>query len=122
MRHQAYHKAAKATTRGASWLGAGAAGRLMTKYRSEHPIRRLIFVYTVDEATGQLRWAGQESTRGETPRSFAIDPSGTFLLVANQDSDMVASFRIDSHTGMLRYLQRVEVPKPVCLKFRAAVE
>ena len=79
-----------------------------------------IVIYAVDEATGQLTRVGQESTRGKTPRSFVIDPSGTFLLVANQDSDMVASFRIDSQTGLLQYLQRIEVPEPVCLKFRAA--
>jgi 6-phosphogluconolactonase len=80
-----------------------------------------IAIYAADAATGRLMWVGQESTRGATPRSFAIDPSGMFLLVANQDSDMVASFRIDAHTGMLRYLQRVAVPKPVCLKFRAVL-
>ena len=81
-----------------------------------------IAIYTVDAATGQLMWVGQESSRGAMPRSFAIDPSGMFLLVANQDSDMVASFRIDLHTGTLRYLQRIAVPKPACLKFRAALE
>jgi 6-phosphogluconolactonase len=77
-----------------------------------------IAMFAADEASGTLTWLGHASTRGETPRSFAIDPAGAFLLAANQDSDTVASFRIDAQSGMLQYLQSIAVPKPVCLTFR----
>jgi 6-phosphogluconolactonase len=53
-----------------------------------------------------------------TPRNFAIDPSGAFLLVANQKSDNIVVFRIDQRTGRLTSTGDIaEVPSPVCLKF-----
>jgi 6-phosphogluconolactonase len=47
-----------------------------------------------------------------------IDPTGKFLLVANQKSDSIVSFHIDAITGRLKATGHVaEVPAPVCLKF-----
>lgn len=77
-----------------------------------------IAIFAVDDSTGMLTLVGLESTRGKTPRSFVIDPSGTFLLVANQDSGTVTGFRIDAQAGTLGYLYSVTVPNPVCLKIR----
>jgi len=55
-----------------------------------------------------------------TPRNFAIDPSGEFLLVANQKSDNIVVFRLDQKTGRLNWTgHEVQVPSPVCLKFTA---
>lgn len=77
-----------------------------------------IVIFAIDEATGRLTLVGLESNQGGTPRNFVIDPTGAFLLVANQDGNTIIVFRIDSQTGRLGYLQSVNVPKPVCLKFR----
>jgi 6-phosphogluconolactonase len=67
---------------------------------------------------GGLSPIGHESTRGMTPRNFAIDPTGAFLLVANQKSDNIVVFRLDQRTGRLSSTgQTAEVPSPVCLKF-----
>jgi 6-phosphogluconolactonase len=53
-----------------------------------------------------------------TPRNFAIDPTGAFLLVANQKSDSIVVFRLDQRTGRLTATgQAAQVPSPVCLKF-----
>ena len=72
---------------------------------------------SVNEATGTLSYIGCESTPGETPRNFAIDPTGAYLLAANQDSDTIVAFRIDQETGILEPTgQSIEVPTPVCLK------
>jgi 6-phosphogluconolactonase len=76
-----------------------------------------LVIFAVEAGTGLLRLVGHEPTRGKTPRFFGLDPSGEFLLAANQDSDTVVSFRIDTHTGCLNYLQHIDVPKPVCVKF-----
>jgi 6-phosphogluconolactonase len=76
-----------------------------------------IAIFALD-ARGGLATVGQESTRGMIPRNFAIDPMGTFLLVANQKSDNIVVFRRDRDTGRLRFTGQVaEVPSPVCLKF-----
>lgn len=38
---------------------------------------------------------------GKTPRSFTIDPTGQWMLVANQDSDNIVVYKIDKHSGKL---------------------
>ena len=58
-------------------------------------------VVAVDEGTGKLTFVGRESTQGETPRGFVIDPTGTFLLAANQNTDNIVTFRVDEATGKL---------------------
>jgi 6-phosphogluconolactonase len=61
---------------------------------------------------------GHQSTLGETPRNFAIDPSGRYLIVANQNSDSLIVFRLDDRTGMLADIgKRVEIGTPMCVKF-----
>ena len=74
-------------------------------------------IYAVDAETGQLALVGHESTRGGGPRTFIIDPTGTLLLVANQDTDTVVTFWIDPASGTLRATGCVAaVPTPVCLQ------
>ncbi|HUI40374.1 MAG TPA: lactonase family protein [Terriglobia bacterium] len=53
--------------------------------------------------TGALRFAGEEWTRGDYPRSFNIDPSGNFLTSCNQRADAITSFRIHRDTGSLAF-------------------
>src|SRR5438477_4296704 len=77
-----------------------------------------IAIFKIDMLTGALTAMGHESTRGLTPRNFAIDPTGAFLLVANQKSDNIIVFRLDQKTGGLSSTGTVVlVPSPVCLKF-----
>ena len=65
-----------------------------------------------------LTAAGFEPTQGKTPRSFSIDPSGRYLLAANQNSDSVVVFRIDEESGKLTPTgTTVNVPSPVCVEF-----
>lgn len=77
-----------------------------------------IAVFTINQETGRLSLTGSQSSKGRTPRSFVIDPSGRFLLVANQDTDNVVTFKIDPVTGMLTDPDiQTKVHTPVCLKF-----
>ncbi|MEQ1505721.1 MAG: lactonase family protein [Myxococcota bacterium] len=65
-----------------------------------------VVVFDVDPVTGDLSLVGHVPTGGDWPRHFSIDPlrpngtGGELLLVANQRSDTVVSFRIDPVTGM----------------------
>ena len=52
---------------------------------------------------GELKYIGEEWTRGNYPRSFSFDPSGRFLYCCNQRSDNVAVFQVDAKTGGLRF-------------------
>ena len=77
-----------------------------------------LVVYAVDSATGKLTHIENVSTRGKTPRHFALDPTGTWLLAENQDSNTVAVFRVDPATGRLTPTgPLVTVPAPVCAVF-----
>jgi 6-phosphogluconolactonase len=61
---------------------------------------------------------GCTSTRGDWPRNFAIDPSGQYLLAANQRSNNIISFRINQETGALSPAgYSIEISQPVCIKF-----
>lgn len=65
---------------------------------------------------GTLTARGHTDTQGKTPRDFAIDPTGTFLIVGNQDTDTVVTFRINKETGDLEPTGQVaNVPNPVCI-------
>jgi 6-phosphogluconolactonase len=77
-----------------------------------------IAVFAVDAETGKLTPAGHQGSGIKVPRNFGIDPTGQFLLVANQDGDSILVFRIDPQTGALEATgEKVDVPKPVCVKF-----
>jgi 6-phosphogluconolactonase len=77
-----------------------------------------IVVYAIDEKTGRLTYVENQSTRGKTPRHFALDPTGTWLLAENQDSGNVSVFRIDQKSGRLTPTgPLVNVPAPVCAVF-----
>lgn len=43
-----------------------------------------IAAFKINPLNGELTFLAHESTGGKTPRNFAIDPTGGFLLVANQ--------------------------------------
>ena len=78
----------------------------------------LVF-YRIDKK-GTLEYAGRQQTMGKSPRNFVIDPTGNFLLVANQDSDEIIIFKRDQKTGSLTPTgEKIQVNKPVCLKFTA---
>jgi 6-phosphogluconolactonase len=77
-----------------------------------------VAVFEVDQQTGRLTARGQQSTLGQTPRNFAIDPTGRWLLAENQKSNSVVVFAIDAGSGALRETgHRLEVPSPVCIRF-----
>lgn len=77
-----------------------------------------IVIYAVNAADGKLTLVGRQSSLGKTPREFAIDPSGKWLIVGNQDSDSVFVFRRDIASGRLEpNPARIRIDKPVDFKF-----
>lgn len=77
-----------------------------------------VAVFSVAESTGALMLDQVVSTEGDWPRNFSLDPSGRWLLVANQRSDSVVVFGRDPDNGRLTPTrQRIAIPSPVCLRF-----
>jgi 6-phosphogluconolactonase len=80
-----------------------------------------ISVFSINQETGELTFVDRRATNGKAPRNFVIDPTGTFLIVANQNSDAVYVYRLDKTTGkMLGIVYKIDIGNPVCLKFAAA--
>lgn len=78
-------------------------------------------VFSVD-ATGALEFEQAVSTEGDWPRNFSLDPTGRWLLVANQRSDSIVVFARDPDSGRLTpTTQRIAIPSPVCLRFKTRV-
>lgn len=77
-----------------------------------------IAAFRIDPNSGKLTPVGHVSTQGKAPRSFGIDPSGTWLLVGNQDTSNVVVFRINPETGELTPSGvSASVPTPVSFAF-----
>lgn len=57
-----------------------------------------IIVHSIEES-GRLKFENWFSIKGKTPRDFAIDPTGQWLLVANQDTNSIVPFRLDPESG-----------------------
>lgn len=69
-----------------------------TLYASERTSSTLSS-FRVDAATGQLQLLGQVPTE-KTPRGFAVDSAGRFLIAAGQESHSVSVHPLDASTGL----------------------
>ncbi len=76
-----------------------------------------IVIFETNQDNGELIQKGHHSVKGKTPRNFMIDPTGNYLLVANQNSNNIVVFSRDGQTGLLSDTGiEVQTSKPVCLK------
>jgi 6-phosphogluconolactonase len=81
-----------------------------------------IGVFYIDPADGTLSRVEEVPSGGIMPRGFALDPSGSYLLSANQLSNNVVVLRIDARTGRLSKTgKEITVETPVCIKFVPAL-
>ncbi|NNF32613.1 MAG: lactonase family protein [Saprospiraceae bacterium] len=84
------------------------------------PEEDTIVIYSINLMDGTLELLGHAPTYGSHPRNFAIDPSGKFLLVANQFSNNITIFRRDLITGNLKKLtHEIQIDNPSSLQMRS---
>ncbi|MDB5135307.1 MAG: lactonase family protein [Mucilaginibacter sp.] len=106
-------------TNGAAALHITPDGKFL--YATDRLDASQLLVYAIDQETGQLTFIERHTTNGKNPRDFAIDPTGNFLVVANQNSDNILVFKINKDTGTLSTTGiNLQVGNPVCLKFTSA--
>ena len=87
-------------------------------YASNRGTENNIAIFSIDQNSGKIKLIGNQPTLGKTPRNFAIEPGGKFLLVANQETGTVVVFKRDIKTGLLTETGiTVNVPQPAVLKF-----
>lgn len=77
-----------------------------------------IAIFSIDPQTRELKAVGHQAMGVKTPRNFAIEPTGKYMLVANQSGGNVIVFRIDQATGELTPTEAsTKVASPVCVRF-----
>lgn len=74
-------------------------------------------IFSVNESNGELKLVGHESVKGDWPRNFSLSPNENYLVVANQKSQNLVSFKRDKNTGLLTYSNEIAAPSPVCVLF-----
>ena len=100
---------------GGSAIHLSPDGRFL--YASNRGDANDIVIFSVDPTDGKLKQVGRQSSLGKSPREFAIDPTGNWLIVGNQNSDSVYIFRRDQQSGLLEANpQRIEIGSPVDFK------
>lgn len=103
---------------GAAALHLSPDGRFL--YVSNRGDANDISIFAVDADSGRLTRVGRQSSLGKSPREFAIDPTGHWLIVGNQNSDTAYVFRRDPQTGLLGSdPKRLDIGSPVDFKFVA---
>lgn len=93
-------------------LGVSADGRFVyVSNRGENAL--VVYAYN-----GSLAEIQRLPCGGQVPWSFTIHSSGRWLLVANEISDTVNLFSVDSRSGLLTDTSRaLSIPNPSCITF-----
>ena len=112
----ATHPADFSGTIGSADIHTSPDGRFL--YASNRGDENTITIFSINPANGRLQLKGFQPTMGKTPRNFIIDPTGKYLLVANQETDNIVVFKRNIQTGLLTATgEQLKVPAPVCLQF-----
>jgi len=93
------------------------SGRFVLVSNRGHQSLAILRVRTKGTDRGHLTNVGFFHTRGETPRHFAFDNFGQYLLVANQDTDNISIFTFNQSTGEMQFTgneYRVPSPNFIC--------
>lgn len=97
-------------------LHASSDGKFL--YVSNRGTANQIIVFGVNPATAHLTELQRRSVEGDHPREFSLDPSGKFLLIANQKSNEIVVVERDPKTGLLgKTVQKLPIDAPSDLKF-----
>ncbi len=74
--------------------------------------------FAIDQSNGKLSFPRQTSCGGKVPRHIALDPTEGWILVANQESNLIAVFRRDPQNGRLQITgPTAPLQSPQCLLF-----
>ena len=60
-----------------------------------------LYAFKADWKTGSLEAMKRSNCGGKTPRNFVLDPSEKWMLVANQNSNLISVFARNPETGVL---------------------
>jgi 6-phosphogluconolactonase len=77
----------------------------------------IVATFAISPESGRLTLLNRTSCGGKVPRHLGLDPSGRWLLVANQASDNIAVLARNTQTGQLTAGKSFSLSRPQCLVF-----
>jgi 6-phosphogluconolactonase len=77
----------------------------------------IIVTFSISPTDGKLTLVDRTPCGGKVPRHLTLDPSGRWLLVANQESDTLTTFGRDARSGKLTAGKSFPLSRPQCLMF-----
>jgi 6-phosphogluconolactonase len=87
-------------------------------YASNRGESNTVAAFKIDEQSGKLSLQGFIESGGKGPRDFAIDPTDSYILIANGESDNVTIYKRDKQSGLpVGKGVKTSLPSPVCLVF-----
>jgi len=105
-----------ASDKAAAALHASVDGKFL--YVSNRGTANQLLVFAIDPASGHLKELQRRAVEGDHPREFSLDPSGRFLLIANQKSNQIVVVERDAKSGLLgKTVQKLPMDAPSDLKF-----
>ena len=105
-----------ASDKAAAALHASVDGKFL--YVSNRGTANQLLVFAIDPASGHLKELQRRAVEGDHPREFSLDPSGKFLLIANQKSNQIVVVERDAKSGLLgKTVQKLPMDAPSDLKF-----
>ncbi|RON09670.1 3-carboxymuconate cyclase [Pseudomonas brassicacearum] len=100
----------------AAALHASVDGKFL--YVSNRGTANELLVFAIDPASGELKELQRRSVEGDHPREFSLDPSGKFVLIANQKSNQIVIIERDVKTGLLgKTVQKLPFDAPSDIRF-----
>lgn len=76
-----------------------------------------VVLMSIDPSNGAIKRIDNFPSGGDWPQVVRFDPAGRFLLVANMRGDCVVTFKVDSETGRLEQVSKLQIAKPSSLIF-----
>lgn len=77
-----------------------------------------LYSFRADRKTGALTPIGRSNCGGKIPRNFVLDPTERWMLVANQDSNLIGVFARNPETGVLAEQGKsFKAAAPMCILF-----
>lgn len=86
-------------------------------YVSNRGTENNITIYSIQKE-GSLKHIATQSSLGNHPRNFAIDPSRKFIIVANMNSNNVIVFKRNRQTGLFKKSSLLKLKNISCVKIK----